>query len=82
MTIQLHLHGSQIFLILLLAIVSISIVPVSAVIFSEDGSNVTVSDLYNLTNSTDTIGVTFRLHFSMIQIAEPVCLPTNTWKGT
>jgi hypothetical protein len=55
MTIQFHLPGSRIFLILLLAIVSMSVAPVSAVIFSEDGSNVTVSDLYNLTNSTDTI---------------------------
>jgi len=43
------------FLFSLVAILTLSVFPVSATIFLENGSNATESDLYNLTNSTITV---------------------------
>ena len=57
--------------ILMLIGMSICILPVSATIFTQDGSNRTVSELYNLTNSTrptDTNG-------SVVFFYDPTCSP-------
>lgn len=46
-------HASRFAIILIIFGVAGATLPVSATIFSEDGSNLTAADLANLTNSTD-----------------------------
>lgn len=55
MSIHVKSFNYQTIMLALLAMVAFLAFPVSATIFSENGSNVTVSDLYNLTNSTSTV---------------------------
>jgi len=55
MTITLLFKGPRIVAVLILLGLALSVFPVSADIFSEDGSNITAPLLYTLTNSTQPI---------------------------
>ncbi|PKL60665.1 MAG: hypothetical protein CVV33_01505 [Methanomicrobiales archaeon HGW-Methanomicrobiales-4] len=57
--------------LLMLIGMSMSVIPVNATIFTQDGSNLTTTDLYNLTNSTKPV-----LHNeSVVFFYDPNCSP-------
>nr|WP_319537994.1 hypothetical protein [uncultured Methanospirillum sp.] len=55
MSIQIQSYKYSGIIFIVLSVLALSTFPASATIFSENGSNVTASDLYNLTNSTTTV---------------------------
>jgi len=54
MSVQIQSCKYPAIIFVVISMLTLLAIPVSATIFSENGSNVTASDLYNLTNSTMT----------------------------
>lgn len=64
-------YWSRSILFLILIGMSLSVFPVNATIFVQDGSNLTITELYNLTNSTKPVAQ----NGSVVFFYDPNCSP-------